>query len=800
MTPLGLTTSEANARRAAGQGNNVKLKESRTYLDIVLSNLFNFINSILFVLGFALLLLGRTGDAVASSGLVLINVVVGVFQEARAKQTLDRIALLSRPKAGVMRDGAERQLDPSEIVLGDIIHTDAGDQIVVDGKVIAPDNARMDVDESLLTGESDLVVKRGGDPVYSGSFCVSGSVYYEATKVGGASLANQITAGARQFRTIKTPLQREIELVLRVLMLVVAQLGLLFTISNIIFEVSLVESLQIAAIIAGLVPNGLILMTTVAYAMGAVRMAGKGALVQQSNAIESLSNVNVLCLDKTGTLTANRIYLKDVLPIHLSESELKKLLGDYAANLTSQNRTSEAIAESCKGEKKVVKQEASFSSAHKWSGLMFADGGYVLGAPEILRQATLLEHDQEKYIEERAAQGLRVLLFAGVAASTPLLDSQEQPHLPASITPLGLVSFGDELRLEAKETLAGFTNAGVQLKIISGDNPQTVAALAKQAGLGADIKLVSGLELDQMSDEDFKRAANEATIFGRITPQQKEKLVRALRDAGNYVAMIGDGVNDVLSLKQAQLGIAMQSGSQAARGVADIILLNDSFAALLPAVREGQRIVNGMQDIIRLFLSRTAYVTFLIAYTGIVGAYFPFVPKQNSLAAFITVGLPTFWLAVWARPGRHQRNLLRSVLHFILPASFTIALAAFSVYLFYLLKIPDEALAIDTARTAMQLVVILCGLCLIVFVEPPVHALAGGDDYSGDWRPALLALFTLIVLVVIMFVEPFRNAFDMVALAWTDYLLIVCVAAVWAGLVMLIWRKKVLFRFLNIEI
>ncbi|MBI5348018.1 MAG: HAD-IC family P-type ATPase, partial [Chloroflexi bacterium] len=327
MIPQGLTTFEANARRAAGQGNNVKLKESRTYLDIVLSNLFNFINSILFVLGFALLLLGRTGDAVASSGLVLINVVVGVFQEARAKQTLDRIALLSRPKVGVMRDGAEQPLDPSEIVLGDIIYTNAGDQIVVDGKVIAPDNARMDVDESLLTGESDLVVKRGGDPVYSGSFCVSGSAYYEATKVGGASLANQITAGARQFRTIKTPLQREIELVLRVLMLVVAQLGLLFTISNIIFEVSLVESLQIAAIIAGLVPNGLILMTTVAYAMGAVRMAGKGALVQQSNAIESLSNVNVLCLDKTGTLTANRIYLKEVLPIHLDESELKKLLG-----------------------------------------------------------------------------------------------------------------------------------------------------------------------------------------------------------------------------------------------------------------------------------------------------------------------------------------------------------------------------------------------------------------------------------------------------------------------------------------
>jgi cation-transporting ATPase E len=417
-----------------------------------------------------------------------------------------------------------------------------------------------------------------------------------------------------------------------------------------------------------------------------------------------------------------------------------------------------------------------------------------------LRQATLLDQNQEKYIEERAAQGLRVLLFAGVAASTPLLDAQEQPQLPASITPLGLVSFGDELRPEAKETLAGFIHAGVRLKIISGDNPQTVAALAQQAGLGADIKLVSGLELDQLSDDDFKRAANEATIFGRITPQQKEKLVRALRDAGNYVAMIGDGVNDVLSLKQAQLGIAMQSGSQAARGVADIILLNDSFAALLPAVREGQRIVNGMQDIIRLFLSRTSYVTFLILYTGIVGAYFPFAPKQNSLAAFITVGLPTFWLAVWARPGRHQRNLLRSVLHFILPASFTIALAAFGVYLFYLLTIADEDLAINTARTAMQIVVILCGLCLIIFVEPPLHALAGGDDYSGDWRPTLLTLFTLIALVVILFVEPFRNSFDLVALTWVDYLFIVFVVGMWAGGVMLIWRKKVLFRFLNIEI
>jgi cation-transporting ATPase E len=794
----GLSESEVVARRARGQGNDFQLQSSRSYLQILRQNALTFINTVLFAIGIVLILLGRVGDAVVTAGLVLMNVIVGVVQEGRAKRVLDHIALLTRPKATVIRDGQERTIDPGEIVLGDVLIVHPGDQIVVDGQVIG--DGRMDVDESLLTGESDLIPKRAGDAVYSGSFCVTGSAAYEAQQVGAESMANQLTAGARAFRQVKTPLQRNIDFVIRILVFLASQLGILLALSFAIKGLPVVESVQVTAVIASLVPQGLFAMITIAYAMGAVRIAGKGALIQQANAVESLSNVTVLCLDKTGTLTTNRIQLRELYPMGVQEDELRRILGAYVTSASSRNRTAEAIGEACGGQVRRVHQEVSFSSARKWSAMAFDDGTlrgvYVLGAPEVLQPHLTINTTWAPKVEEWTARGWRVLLFAYRPELMSLRDGDDRPQLPSELVPLGVLGFSDELRHEAQRTLQGFSAAGIRLKIISGDNPHTVAALAWQAGLERDIRVVSGLELAEMDDAQLAEVTEEATIFGRITPQQKEQLVHNLRDKGYYVAMIGDGVNDVLSLKQAQLGIAMQSGSQATRSVADIVLMNDSFAVLPTAFREGQRIVNGMQDIVRLFLTRTFYVTLLILGTAIVGVSFPVMPKHNSILALLTVGIPTLALAAWARPDKPPPSLLRSVSHFVFPAAFTVAVVAIGVYLVYL-HVTDD---VELARTALTTTTVLCGIALVPFVEPPTPAWAGGDDLSGDWRPTLLALGMLALYSLIMLVPTVRKSFELATLRGVDVALIAAVIIVWALVLRFVWRRRLFERWLGVDI
>ena len=800
----GLSESEVIARRARGQGNNVQFQTSRSYATILRQNAFTFINTVLFAIGIVLVLLGRSGDAAVTAGLVLMNVVVGVVQEGRAKRKLDQIALLTRPKAMVIREGQERTIDPSEIVLGDVLVARPGDQIVVDGQVIGPEDADMDVDESLLTGESDLIPKRPGDPVYSGSFCMTGSALYEAQKVGAASLANQITAGARTFRQVKTPLQREIDLVIRVMVLLATQLGILLFIASALERAPVVETVQIAAVIVALVPQGLFFMTTVTYAMGAVRMAGKGALIQQANAIESLSHTNVLCLDKTGTLTTNRITFHAVHPIGIQPAELAHILGDYAASLSGGNRTIEAMGAAFGGQVRSLREQVPFSSERKWSALAFDDdalrGVYVLGAPEVLQPHLSSDPSPARggtwgeVGDEWAARGLRVLLLAYRPEVTSLHDAQRQPQLPSDLIPLSVLSFSDELRPEAQATLRGFAEAGIQLKIISGDNPQTVAALARQAGL-ENVRAVSGLDLSGMGEAQFVQVAEETTIFGRIAPQQKQELVQVLRNKGYYVAMIGDGVNDVLSLKQAHLGIAMQSGSQAARGVADMVLLGDSFAALPAAFREGQRIVLGMQDIVRLFLTRTFYVTLLIVGATIVGLEFPMLPKANSILALLTVGIPTLALAAWARPGAPPRSLLRSVTHFVFPAAFTVAALSLAVYLAYLLTTKN----LEIARTALTTTTVLCGILLIPFVEPPTPAWVGGDELSSDWRPTILALGMLVLYGLVMLVPALRSFFELTPLRGLDVILISALVVVWALVLRFVWRARLFERLLQMD-
>ena len=816
LTPMpqqlrGLKESEVAARRTQGLTNALPVKTSRTYLQIIGENVFTPINDILFALGLALVLLGQISDAVVSVTVVLLNVTVSVVQEVRAKRMLDRIALLNRPTTMVIRDGQQRTIVPEEVVVGDVLQVRPGDQIVVDGPIL--ETERIDVDESLLTGESDLVPKQKGDRLYSGSFCVNGSALYQAEKVGAQSVAYGLAAGARAFRRIYTPLQREINLVIRVILLFALFFELLLLLGALASQLPTVETLKMAVVIIGLVPNGLFLSISVAYALGAVRIAGQGALVQQANSVESLSNVDVLCMDKTGTLTTNALRLERTHPLGIEESELRRLLGDYVASGSVGNTTSAAIGAACPGQARHVREELPFSSAYKWSGLVMDDesvrGTYILGAVEILAPVLRAGNDLQAMVEQESAQGLRVLLFTSVPELVSLRNADDQPSLPHGLIPLGLISLSDELRPQARETLRQLSETGVRFKVISGDNPQTVAALVKQAGLSSDISAVSGLDLATMDTVDFATTAADATVFGRITPQQKEQLVDVLHKQGHYVAMIGDGVNDVLSLKKADLAIAMQSGSQATRSVADIVLLNDSFASLPSALREGQRIRNGMQDILKLYLTRVFYFVVLLSGASVVGG-FPFEPRQASILVLLTVGIPSFLLAAWARPGAQEKDARRSLWHFVLPAASTLGLVGLLLYFSeYVLAdslglfrsrstVAAVKMALD-AQTTLTTFALFCGIALLLLVEPPARFWVGGNELRGDKRISYLALAMCIASVLLISLSPLRSLFALTLLDSLDYLVIAVYVVIWVFLVRWVWRGHIVERFLALE-
>ncbi len=817
MALQGLSAHEVQERTARGEINKAPAFATRTYGQILRENVFTFINNCLFGLGVALLLLGRPFDALVSAGVVLINAIVSSAQELQAKRKLDQIALLNRPQAVVVRDGQEQTIQPEEVVLGDVLKVTAGDQIIVDGRIVG--DGRIEADESLVTGESDLIAKQVDDPVYSGSYCVSGTAYYVAEKIGADSLVHKITAGARTFRRVLTPLQGQINILVRVFLLIVIYMEILILFNSLLALRNVTESVQEATVIAGLIPNGLFLSIAVTYAISAVRILGFGVMVQQSNAIESLSNVDTLCVDKTGTLTANRLQMHAVHPLGISEAELQAILGEMAASSTAPNKTSEAIALAYDRPARPLRAEVPFSSARKWSAVAFEtperQGIYALGASEMLQPYLTPGTHASDVMHEWADQGLRVLLVASHPDATLLTDEGDASTLPNSMTPIGLISLSDELRPEARETLAAFIAAGVQPKIISGDNPQTVAALARQAGFPPDIQLISGPQLAEMSDAEVADVVDKTTIFGRITPQQKERLVQALRKKGRYVAMIGDGVNDVLSLKQANLGISMQSGSQATRNSADIVLANDSFAALVPAVQEGQRIINGMQDVLRLFLTRVAIMALVILSTLVISSgIFPITLMQASLLSFLTVGVPAPLIALWARTGQTGiHNLLGQLLRFLIPA--TMICSVFGLLVFYgalliggvtsVLANPalDEATlkqaTILIGQTALTSYLVVSGLILVVFVEPPTKWWVGADVLSGDWKPTIVALMTLALYGVILFVPFLRNMAGLAPLTWPVLGLVLFSALVSLFVLRWIWRANILDRFLNID-
>jgi len=769
MTPTGLTHETVRARHAAGDGNTVTISTSRPYWQILWQNIFTFVNIALITIGLALVALGLPEDALTTVGLVLINITVGLVQESRAKYKLDRITLLNRPQITVIRDGSEQNIPPQDLVLGDVMLIRAGDQIAADGTIL---QGELELDESLLTGEADAISKTDQEAVMSGSVCLSGIAYVEITAVGDNSFANQLTLKARRFKQTQTPLQKDVNRIIQIASVVTVILGAILYQQAISDGQSLAERVQMMAVVVGMIPQGLIVLFTLSYALGAVRMAGRGALIQRMNAIESMSNVNVLCVDKTGTLTTNQMHLQQVQPVAgFSESEVKTTLGNFVYHQSDPNRTSLAILSDLNpsGAKEPIQAEIPFSSQRRWSGLCFADACYVLGAPEAITP-NLSSSDLPDFAGW-LDDGLRVLVFAKADAQP--LTQQDEPRLPQKLQALGLIALGDQLRPDAQQVLADFQDVGIQLKVISGDNPQTVAALARRLGFDAQ-HLATGADLDTLNDAEFDKQVQQTSIFGRITPQQKERIVQSLMNQGAYVAMLGDGVNDVMSLKEAHLGIAMQSGSPATQNAADVVLLNDAFDLLPSLFAEGQRILNSMHNTMRLLLMRTTYTLLLIIATSLMGWAFPFLPRHEALNSFVIAGLPPMLLAAWVAAGTPTPHLLRDVGRFIVPVGFSIFVIGVGVYGYY-----HDTTDVETARTMLLFTTALCGILTIFWIEPPTHWWAVFDPLKPDWRVPILVVGSILAYILILFTPSLRDFFALTVLSVEDMLLATGLALGW---------------------
>jgi cation-transporting P-type ATPase E len=798
VDPLnGLTSAEVDERHQDGRFNAAPPGTSRTYSRIFLDNLITPIHIILLTIAGILIALGFLGDALVTAGLVVANVSVGVFQEARAKRKLDKVALLLRPEARVVRDGSEQIIAPHEVVQDDILIAESGDQFLVDGVVVHGGPAS--VDESLLTGESDLLPKRPGDEVFSGSFCMTGAVRYQATRVGHESVANEMTAGARSYRNIRTPLQREVALIIQVMLVMAVGLAIQIALQYRSGDLDLPfgDSVRAAAVIFGLVPQGLVFMVTVTYAMAAVRLAGKGLLIQRMNAVESTSHVDILCVDKTGTLTTNRLDLETVVPVDDSlDSTLRDGLGRLVASVSTRNRTTEALADAFPSDAENLTSEVPFSSEWKWSGGTFADGAtFIFGAPEAFRSQVQMPSHIAEHADAMTSEGLRVLVVCqspeALSYGDNDADSDSTPSLPDQIEMLGLVALRDELRPDARETIAHFREAGIEPKVISGDHPGTVSVLARQAGLASDSNAVSGYDLDQMNDNEIEEVAVNTSVFGRITPKQKERLVEALNRRGHYVAMIGDGVNDVLALKKSHVAMAMRSGSQVTRGVADLVLMDDSFSSLPRAFQEGQRILRGMEAIIRLFLSRGFYMGLIIIGVSLLGYPFPSTPKLDTLLAMLTIGAPILALAYWATPGDTPKHILRSASHFVVPAAILTALLGIGVYVTAIEVTGDMFLAREVLVTTS----ILCGIVLVAYVHPPHRWFAIVEQTTGDWKPAGVAALMALGYVLILAIPPLRDFYELQILRPETYLAILAAVVIWSFILRFVWKLHLVARF-----
>ena len=785
---VGLSTEEAERRLSDGQGNATPDGSSRSLWDILASNVFTHFNAIVFA-GFGILLaLGRWQDALFGLP-ALFNTVIGVVQEFTAKRTLDQLAVLNAPSARVLRDGEESEISPEGVVLGDVLVLRPGDQVTADARVVHTDHTGprgLEVDESMLTGESDPIRKAEGDEVLSGASVVAGAALAEVVRVGADSYASKLTVEARRFSLVRSELRSSIDRLLRwiswaliPLILIVAN-GQMRAYGG--WEAALHSGAwreavvgAVAAVIA-MVPLGLVLITSIAFAVSGVKLARDQVLIQELPAVEGLARVDALCLDKTGTVTTGEMVFDRATPLAAAPG-WESVLGRIGT-APDANGTARCLAEPFGDrEAPAIASEVPFDSSRKWSALIASDadqdcatGSWVFGAPEFV----LAGNDSEPAREalERAGDfaeaGLRTLLLAH---SSEEIAPGEQPELPAGLVPAAILTFRERVREDAFETMAYFAKQGVDVRIISGDDPRTVSAVAREVG----IEHGAGVDARTLPEdpEELAELVEHERVFGRVTPQQKLAMVHALQRRGHVVAMTGDGVNDALAIKDADLGIAMDTATPATKSVARLVLLDGRFERLPGVVAEGRRVIANIERVSKLFLTKTTYALTIGVIFGLLAWAFPFLPRQLSVTDGLTIGIPAFFLALMPNAARYRSGFLKRSLTFSIPAGLIITAGIVSLHVFA----PRLGEFTETEmQSAATLTLAGIALWVLAVMARPIHpvrvlivlAMYAGlgfvwlipllrDFFQLTWLPGPLGILVIVIVGIgVVLVEVLR--------------------------------------------
>lgn len=725
----GLTSAEVDDRVRRGLANELPPRSGRTTWDIVRANVFTRINFLLMVLFVLVLTTGSIVNALFGF-LIIINSGIGIVQELRAKRTLDNLAVVGEGKPTVRRDGAAREVAREEVVQDDLIEIGPGDQVIVDGEVV--EASYLEVDESLLTGESDPLLKQPGDELMSGSFVVAGVGAYRATRVGRDSYAAKLTIEASKFSLVKSELQTGINKILRLITWLLIPVGL----ATVWVQwnqpgVWQDKVLSMAGALVPMVPEGLVLLTSLAFAVGVVRLGQRNVLVQELPAIEGLARVDVVCADKTGTLTENGLRFGELEVLDGEEDAVREVLAQLAHADPRPNASVQALAHSLPrdGSGWDVTAMAPFTSAKKWSGMSFeGHGNWVLGAPDVLAAAGSVAASRA---EEVGSTGRRVLLLG--ESDRPV----DAPDAPGTVTPRALAVLEQKVRPEARDTLAYFAEQDVAVKVISGDNATSVGAVTGSLGVEAG-EVVDARTLPE-DPERFADRVQEAGVFGRVTPQQKRQMVAALQSKGHSVAMTGDGVNDVLAIKDSDLGVAMGSGAAATRSVAQLVLLDDSFATLPHVVAEGRRVIGNIERVANFFLTKTMYSIILALLIALWRLPFPFVPIHISFVGWFTIGIPASILALAPNAERARPGFLRRVMSFSIPSGVVVAVTTFVTYLLVLPPSASDAAAGEQASTATLLTLMIGGAWVMIATARPYEW----------WKLLMIGLCALAAYLVI---------------------------------------------------
>ena len=709
----GLTAQQVQEHRMHGWTNQPVDPPSKTTKEIIQENVFTYFNLIFLVLAVLLCLVGSFRD-LTFLPVIVLNTLIGIIQETRAKKVLDNLTMLNAPHAMVIRDGKKSQINAEDLVIDDIVIFEAGNQVCADAEVCA---GEVQVNESLLTGESDEITKRKGDQLMTGSFIVSGQCHARLDKVGADSYISRLTLEAKAMQnTEQSEMIRSLDKLVKWVGVAIIPIGIILFIQAFVFQGegfrSSVTSM-IAAVI-GMIPEGLYLLASVALAVSSIRLAQKKVLLHDMKCIETLARVNVLCVDKTGTITENTMEVQDVIPTkEYEEGELRplsELLGDFTAAQSSDNITMEAMKRYFKiasGKKAVAK--TGFSSASKYSSVTFEEASYVLGAPEFVLKEQY--ENYEEAISAHASKGARVLVF-GTAKEEP-----DGKPLKEAVTPLAYVLLANPIRQEAKETFTYFAEQGVEVKVISGDNPLTVSEVAKEAGIAGAERYVDASTLH--TEEEMRAAVLNNAVFGRVTPNQKRKFVQILKEEGKTVAMTGDGVNDVLALKDADCSIAMASGSDAAAQASQLVLLESDFSCMPEVVLEGRRVVNNIQRSASLFLVKNIF-SFLLSLVSFVFMFtYPLEPSQISLISMFTIGVPAFFLALEPNKNIIKGHFLTNVFLKALPAALTDVLAVGALVIF------GRTFGVSSAdiSTAATMLLSIVGFMILYTISAPMNVL-----------------------------------------------------------------------------